>query len=193
VQCHLGIADVNGAGTCLFLDNDIARGKEEANLVNDYFKGIGDWEGAFHGYKMKEKIVVEGRTYGLYSYQYTRSTLTGAELAAFMQVQDHCLWNPAKGAVTGNIRVKVQYYPGTHAMDFIYSDADIIKHCDMGNRTTCVPCDTGEPAPWCSYYSWKDKPASWFFTDASHSDLETTRQQHADMKGSCNQYNGMKL
>lgn len=123
----------------------------------------------FFGYKHSEPIQINSIRYGRFSYQY-RGQLSALELATVFQAQPLLLYHQDAGTVSSNIKVEVKLYSGTRAMDFLYSDDDILDHYDDDSRITCVLKDCSFAQPWqTAYPNLSHAP---LFTNSTHPTLE---------------------
>jgi hypothetical protein len=134
-----------------------------------------DYYGKFFGYKHSDTITVDGRTYGIYSYQY-REQRSAAEVAGILQRSGHALFNAGRGVIPSNLKVEVKHFPGIHAMDFVYSDQDIVKHVKgMGSINHWDTTTTPETKlPWLDAFEPDSLQDSFFFADASHASMSDT-------------------
>jgi len=80
------------------------------------------------------------------------------------------LYHQDAGTVSSNIKVEVKLYTGTRAMDFLYSDDDILDHYDDDSRITCVLKDCPFAQPWQTAYP--NLSHAQLFTNSSHPTLE---------------------
>lgn len=101
------------------------------------------------------------------------------------------LLDPAKAPTRENWRVEVILYEGVKPMSFLYSDADIVRHCNEEARITFVPREGEVSVPWCSFFDWRSKSKQFFFDDDFHDGIESTIAQHTEQRTRC--HGSMKL